>query len=83
MIKWVANLLTFACHTILRSMSDSLSPLFWNNENKEISQKTNSYLVDLSFSLLDQINKHPQKTEQANLVTKKEEITGQINSILA
>lgn len=82
-VKWVANLLTFACHTILRSMGDSLSPIFWNNENKEISQKTNSYLVDLSFSLLDQINKHPQKTEQANPVTKKEEIKGQINFILA
>ena len=66
-------------------MADDRSPLFWNNDNKAISLKANTFLVDLSFSLLNQIKiiKHPKKQDQGDIVTRKEKIKGQINSILA
>jgi len=81
-VKWVATLITFACHTILKSMSDSKSPIFWKDENKRISQTANTFLVELSFSLLSHakaLSKHQMESE---LTPRKEEILDQINAIL-
>ena len=67
-VKWVATLITFACHTILRSMSDSRSPIFWQKEDTKISLKTNGFLVDLSFDLLSRaknLSNHPENSEIA------------------
>lgn len=69
-VKWVATLLTFACHTILRSMSDSRSPIFWQKENTDISLKTNGFLVDLSFDLLSRaknLSNHQEDQEDSEI----------------
>ncbi|MBT3387945.1 MAG: hypothetical protein HN417_08430 [Desulfobacula sp.] len=59
-VKWVATLLTFACHTILKTMSNSRSPIFWKNNDNGISQTANNYLVELSYSLIDQALENPE-----------------------
>jgi radical SAM superfamily enzyme YgiQ (UPF0313 family) len=81
-VKWVATLLTFACHTILKSMSDSRSPIFWKNENKNISQTANDYLVELSYNLIDQAGGNPENLRQENIKHRKEKILARINSII-
>jgi anaerobic magnesium-protoporphyrin IX monomethyl ester cyclase len=81
-VKWAATLITFACHTILKSMSDNKSPIFWQNENKEISQKANTFLVALGFSLLSHAKNHSEHRIQQELTPRRNEILDQINAIL-
>lgn len=51
-VEWIAELVIFACSTILRLMSDELSPIFWKKTVSPIFQAANQYLVDLFDSLL-------------------------------
>ena len=81
-VKWVAALLTVACHTVLKNMSDSFSPIFWENPDNTISQTVNDYLIRLSYTLIDQalegqVNLHPENIEQ-----RKQELMDKINSMI-
>ncbi|MCF6249280.1 MAG: B12-binding domain-containing radical SAM protein [Desulfobacula sp.] len=51
-VKWICELVVFACHTVLRSMSDKSSPVFWKNRYNEVFFRINAYLIELFFSLL-------------------------------
>ncbi len=81
-VKWAATLITFACHTILKSMSDSKSPIFWKDENKKISQTANGFLVELSFNLLSHAKNHSEHKIKPELIPRKKEILDQINTLL-
>ncbi|MCP3939995.1 MAG: B12-binding domain-containing radical SAM protein [Desulfobacteraceae bacterium] len=81
-VKWVADLITFACHTLLKDMSDSHSPIFWQNENEQISQRANTFLVDLAFNLLSQAKDHQRHQDHTQTDPQKKEILEQIFAIL-
>ncbi|MBT7630849.1 MAG: B12-binding domain-containing radical SAM protein [Desulfobacula sp.] len=81
-VKWVATLLTFACHTILKTMSNSRSPIFWKNKDNGISQTANNYLVELSYSLIDQALENPENLRRESIKQRKEKILDRINSII-
>jgi hypothetical protein len=51
-VEWISELVIFACSTILRSMSDEQSPIFWKKTISPVFQATNRYLVDLFDKLL-------------------------------
>jgi anaerobic magnesium-protoporphyrin IX monomethyl ester cyclase len=51
-VDWVAKLVISGCHTILRSMSDSQSPVFWKNSLSPVFQEANEYLVKLFNGLI-------------------------------
>lgn len=76
---WVAELMIFACLTILRNMSDTDSPIFWQKNSSPILQVANQFLVNLFISLLEEAE---QKTSPLDLTTKKKEILSQISKIL-
>jgi len=80
-VKWVAKRVTFACHTILKNMSDSKSPLFWKNENLNVSQKANAFLVDLFFTLLSQA-KNISELPFSDIRPGENEIQDQIKAII-
>lgn len=77
-VKWVAQLLTFACHTILKRMADRRSPIFWNNPDNAVGRSLNDFLVDLGNRLIDQAG------DQAlvNFQQQKEEILAGIHALL-
>lgn len=54
-VEWVSELVIFACSTILRSMSEEQSPIFWKKTVSPIFHAANRYLVDLFDSLLVEI----------------------------
>jgi radical SAM superfamily enzyme YgiQ (UPF0313 family) len=81
-VKWASDLITFACHTLLRSMSDSRSPIFWQDENQHVSQRANTFLVELSFKLLSAGKKHAIHQLTKELSSQKKEIQDQIDAIL-
>jgi radical SAM superfamily enzyme YgiQ (UPF0313 family) len=51
-VEWISELVIFACSTILRSMSDERSPIFWKKPISPVFQATNQYLVELFDKLL-------------------------------
>ncbi len=57
-VKWISDLILFACHTVLRSMSDRRSPIFWKNRYNEVFSRANTYLIELFFSLLLEVEKN-------------------------
>ncbi|MBU3953402.1 MAG: hypothetical protein KJ658_14800, partial [Proteobacteria bacterium] len=81
-VAWAATLIPFACHTILRSMSDPHSPIFWKNETKEISQKANAFLVEESLSLISRAKEHSGNPGQGEAQRIKKEISGRIKALL-
>lgn len=78
-VEWMSKLVVFACHTILRSMSDSASPIFWENNVTPLFQDANNYLVNLFFSLLSEAE---QNGVQNNIQEKKNKIANEIHLIL-
>lgn len=74
-VKWVAELLTFACHTMLQSMSDHGSPIFWKNQNQAISQAANDFLVNLGDRLIGQAEEKAVTPDSVQQV-KKEILAG-------
>jgi hypothetical protein len=81
-VKWASDLITFACHTLLRSMSDNRSPIFWQDENRHVSQRANTFLVELSFKLLSDGKKHAIHQLTKELSSQKKEIQDLIDAIL-
>ncbi len=81
-VKWVSTLLSFACHTILKKMSDSQSPIFWKNEDRNISQTANDYLVELSYNLINLAGENPKNLCLEDIKYRKEKILFRINSII-
>jgi hypothetical protein len=51
-VEWISELVIFACSTILRSMSEEQSPIFWKKTISPVFQATNRYLVELFDKLL-------------------------------
>jgi len=47
-----ADSLMFACHTVLRQMSEAGSPVFWRNPDPACCETLNSYLVQLFATCL-------------------------------
>ena len=81
-VKWDSDLITFACHTLLRSMSDTQSPIFWQNANEQVSQRANAFLVELSFTLLTAGKNQAIHQLKQELTPRKKEIQDQINDLL-
>ncbi|MCP4114488.1 MAG: B12-binding domain-containing radical SAM protein [Desulfobacteraceae bacterium] len=52
-VKWMSTLVVAACHTILRSMGDPGSPVYFAKAETRVSRQANDYLADLFFRLLD------------------------------
>ncbi|MBI9089534.1 MAG: B12-binding domain-containing radical SAM protein [Desulfobacterium sp.] len=53
-VRWMSKLVVAACHTILRSMGDPDSPVYFAKAESGVSKRANAYLVALFFRLLDQ-----------------------------
>ncbi len=81
-VKWVAELLTFACHTVLRNMSDRQSPIFWENKDNGISQTANDYLVQLSYSLIDQAVENSENLNPKSIHHRRKTILDRIHLIM-
>lgn len=81
-VGWVAELLTFGCHTVLRSMSDSDSPIFWERGDSLVCNRVNDYLIDLSYVLLDQAGEKGADLGRDTVEQKKNEILTSIRKIL-
>ncbi len=69
----ISELVIFACSTVLRSMSDEQSPIFWKKTISPAFQATNQYLVELFDNLLtetrttgirDSINSRQEQIER-------------------
>ena len=78
-VEQVARLLTHACHGVLRHMSDSHSPIYWEKENPDISQAVNDYLVNLAPRLIREAALSPR----ADLEQEKQAITTQLAALLS
>lgn len=65
-VEWVAILLTNACHMVLRCMSDSSSPIYWEKDAPGISKAVNDHLVALARDLIHraETEANPGDTEQ-------------------
>ncbi len=70
-VEWFSNLVIFACSTVLRTMSEEDSPIFWQKTTSPIFQATNQYLVDLFDKLLEEVE---TGDVQANIAERKKEI---------
>ncbi len=81
-VQWVAELLTFACHTILISMSDHESPIFWENGDNLVSITVNDYLVDLSYALIEQAEEKGAALGESTVEHKKNDILASIGTML-
>ncbi|WP_022669287.1 B12-binding domain-containing radical SAM protein [Desulfospira joergensenii] len=79
-VAWVEDLLTFACHRLLKEMSRMESPVFWEKPDLEISRKANDFLVDLGKRLIRDGRKNILNKEEQ--VTKKQEIASCIDTLL-
>lgn len=79
-VKWVAELVTFACHTLLRSMSDKNSPIYWKNTDNSISRRANAFLKEESLGLLARAKTHSRDPEVT--AREKRKILNQITAIL-
>lgn len=79
-VKWVAELVTFACHTLLRSMSDKNSPIYWENTDNSISRRANAFLKEESLALLARAKIHSRDPEET--AREKRKILNQITAIL-
>ena len=78
-VEWMSRRVVFACHTVLRAMSEKTSPLYWDMPDIAVSKKVNDYLVDLFFRLLDQVE---TRGPQENLVDMEKEIFQEISVLL-
>ncbi len=78
-VKWVAELVIFACSTVLRSMSDEQSPIFWQKTMSPVFQATNQYLVGLFETLLTEIEK---TGVQNNIHSRQKQIEGDISALV-
>ncbi|SMC66104.1 Radical SAM superfamily enzyme YgiQ, UPF0313 family [Desulfocicer vacuolatum DSM 3385] len=78
-VEWMARRVVFACHTVLRSMSDKKSPIYWDMPDMTVSQKVNDYLVDLFFRLLDRVE---TRGPEENLFDMEKEISQDISGLL-
>lgn len=78
-VGWVAELVIFACLSMLQNMSDPHSPIFWQRSSVLVSQTANKYLVGLFQALL--VDAEGNGTLQ-DISSKKEEIHSQISKIL-
>lgn len=79
-VEWMADLVVFTCHQVLRSMSCDTSPIFWKNRPDSVFSKTNEFLVTTFFSLLGQVEKHGVMD---NAMEMKDKITQQMTMILS
>ena len=82
-VAWVCELLTFACHRLLRASSHSGSPVFWKRPDPDVSRTANGFLVDLGRRLIEQAKDrawdgHPKATEN-----RKTEIAARIDFLLS
>ncbi len=78
----IADLMTFACRIVLKSMGDEKSLIFWEKGNTDISQRVNDYLVELIYELIDEAEKNTDKLYIKDVKIKKKEILEEINSII-
>ncbi|MCG8643440.1 MAG: B12-binding domain-containing radical SAM protein [Desulfobacterales bacterium] len=78
-VKQMADLVMGACHTVLRSMSDDRSPVYWKDPVENVSDRVNRYLVHLFFSLLQivETNKTPIPISE-----EKSRIADEINRLI-
>ncbi|MCP4023876.1 MAG: B12-binding domain-containing radical SAM protein [Desulfobacteraceae bacterium] len=81
-VEWIAKLLTFACHTVLKAMSHSRSPIYWKNEDNEFSKEINDYLINLSYDLIDLADKGLEKLPPKSLEHWEKRILTHINTTL-
>ncbi len=90
-VEWVAQLMTFACCFVLKSMSDKASVLYWKKNKNRASRAVNDYLVTLFFSLMDQAGaqtwtlagKPSGKAVSDGVNSLKNEIKTQIESLIS
>ena len=73
-VEWVANLVTFACHTVLRKMSDKNSPIYWEKDENLFHEAVNQYLVDLCYKLMDQSQSISDETQSQSSLILEEKI---------
>ncbi|MGB3210067.1 MAG: radical SAM protein [Desulforhopalus sp.] len=78
-VEWVAKLVIFACHTILKSMSDIHSPIFWQKKVSPVFMAANKYLVELFINLLVEAE---TEVVPAKIPARTEEIDRDIREIL-
>jgi anaerobic magnesium-protoporphyrin IX monomethyl ester cyclase len=74
----ICDRIVFACHTVLRLMSDRQSPIYWENPHSQISLSLNQYLISLFLSL---ITKGCKKDRTKNRVGEKSMILEEINCL--
>lgn len=80
-VAWVADLLTHACHIVLRSGSSPASPIFWKQPDPGVSRAANDYLVALAHDLVDRAGTETDLGEQGKARVRSD-IRGRLSVIL-
>jgi len=79
-VEWMAELMVYTCHNVLRSMSSDSSPIFWKNRPDSVISMTNDFLVTTFFSLLSQVEKHGVTEDTKEI---RDRINRQLTEILS
>ncbi|WP_051309942.1 B12-binding domain-containing radical SAM protein [Desulfogranum japonicum] len=80
-VEWVAILLTYACHQVLRSMGKPDSPIHWQKKDSAVSTAINDYLVKLGCSLIEEAE-HKNNSCEETPKERCKKISNEINSLL-
>lgn len=80
-VEWVAILLTFACHSVLKSMGSNSSPIFWQRGETQVSKEINAYLVELSHFLIEEASTHTDFGDRS-IEKSKRDISSQLSAVL-
>lgn len=78
-VEWVANLVIFACHTVLRKMADKSSPIYWKKDKGPVHEAANQYLVDLCYKLMDQAQSISDETQSQSSLVWEEKIKTELD----
>lgn len=87
-VTYISDLVVFACHTVLRQMSQKSSPIFWDNPVTPVFARMNQYLTDLFSSLVNDAGKGSRRDTKAKYgpeirIRKKTRILQEINRLLS
>lgn len=80
-VEWMSELVMFACHTVLRSMSDKASPIFWENGDNSREEALNAFLLESFFTFLSMAEKH-HCIPPGEIFDLKQSVLAKINALL-
>ena len=83
-VKYISDLVVFACHTVLRQMSEKRSPIYWDAPDTPVFSKVNQYLVNLFSSLVNTpVDRAGERRTPESMDHRKKAVLQDINRLLS